>query len=220
MSTPVRDRSGRGLPPKAERRALGKAAARKRAAQRRRRELLNRIMQIAGPIVAIAAIIGVVWFFAGGGDDNPTPQASASADAGAVPTPEPTPAWTLPEGLDPQLATRPEVSAGEGTLTELGVTTLVAGTGAPVEAGQTLTVHYVGVYYATGEEFDASWDGGAPVDFPIGVGSVIPGWDQGLVGVPVGSRVQLDIPFALAYEGDPSRPQGDLRFVVDILAAS
>ena len=221
MGSPVKDRSGKGLPPKAERRALGKAAARKRAVARRRRELLNRMLQIVGPIVAVGLIIGVVWLFGrntGSGPDTATPQAGTTATV--APEPEPEPTWTLPAGLDPQLGTRPEVTAGEGTLSELKVTTLVAGTGAPVEAGQTLTVNYVGAYYATAEEFDASWDTGAPASFAIGVGSVIQGWDQGLVGVPIGSRVQLDIPAALAYEGVPDRPQGDLRFVVDVLDAS
>lgn len=224
MSTPTRNRSGRGLPPKAERRALGKAAARKRAAARRRREVLNRVMQIGGPVVAIAAIIGVVWLFAGGGDDSPTatPSASAnaSADAGAPPQPEPTSTWTLPAGLDPQLATRPAVTGGEGTLSELKVTTLVPGTGAPVQTGQTVTVNYVGVSYATGEEFDASWNRGEPFEFQIDAGGVIPGWDQGLLGVSVGSRVQLDIPVTLAYNNQPGYPEGDLRFVVDVLSAS
>jgi peptidylprolyl isomerase len=220
MGSPVKDRSGRGLPPKAERRALGKAAARKRAEARRRREVINRILQIVGPVVAVALIIGVVWLFGRGtgpNTDTATPGASTSP---SEEIPQPEPAWTLPAGLDPQLGIRPEVTAGEGTLSELKVTTLVEGTGAPIEAGQTLTVNYVGAYYATGEVFEASWDGGTPPSFPIGVGSVIPGWDQGLVGVPIGSRVQLDIPAALAYEGVPDRPQGDLRFVVDLLDAS
>jgi peptidylprolyl isomerase len=218
MGTPVRDRSGRDMPSKAERRALGKAAARKRAAQRRRRELLNRVAQIAGPVVAIAAIIGLVWFFAGGEDPaTTTPQASTTSTAPAAPTPTP---WTLPEGLDPQLGTRPEVGAGDGTpLTELKVTTLIAGTGEPLQNGQTVTVNYVGVSYATGEEFDASWNRGQPFEFQLG-GGVIDGWNQGLVGVPVGSRVQLDIPVTLAYNNQPGYPEGDLRFVVDVLSAS
>lgn len=214
-----KDRSGRGLPPKAERRALGKAAARKRAAQRRRREVLNRILQIAGPVVAIAVIIGAVWFFAGGDDaDTATPGASGSPEASAPTAPEPEPTWTLPVGLDPALGTKPVVTAGEGTVEELEVTTLVAGTGAPLELGQTATVNYVGVLHATGEEFDASW-GGQPFQFQLG-GNVIQGWNQGLVGVPVGSRVQLDIPVTLAYNNEPGYPEGDLRFVVDVLDAS
>jgi peptidylprolyl isomerase len=113
------------------------------------------------------------------------------------------------------------VKAGTGKLDKLVVKPLVTGTGPAVAAGQTLTVNYVGVLYANGQEFDASWKTGQPAQFPIGVGQVIKGWDQGLVGVPVGSRVQLDIPAALAY-GDPAPagyPEGALRFVVDVLAA-
>ena len=109
-------------------------------------------------------------------------------------------------------------------MTELKVTTLVEGAGAAAATGQSLTVNYVGVSYKTGTQFDASWDGQnpKPYTFELGAGGVIPGWDQGLVGVKVGSRVQLDIPSALAYGDNPSdgRPAGPLRFVVDVLSAT
>ncbi|MBX6752229.1 MAG: FKBP-type peptidyl-prolyl cis-trans isomerase [Micromonosporaceae bacterium] len=200
MGTPVKDRSGRGLPSKAERWALGKAAARKRAAAWRRRELLNRVMRVAGPVLVVGVIIGVVWLFSGGGT-TPTPTSGA-------------PTW-LPAGLDPQLATKPEVTAGEGTVSELKVTTLIEGAGAPLEAGQTVSVNYVVVYYDTGTELDSSWKRNQPYEFTLGAGDVIQGWDQGLVGVPVGSRVQLDVPSDLAYRDGQA-----LRFVVDILSAS
>ncbi len=104
-------------------------------------------------------------------------------------------------------------------MTALGVTTLITGSGAPTANGQTITVNYVGVSLATGEEFDASWKHNDTFDFTLGQGGVIQGWDQGLVGIPVGSRVQLDIPAALAYPNGGG-PEGDLRFVVDILSAS
>ncbi|MBT8226315.1 MAG: peptidylprolyl isomerase, partial [Dactylosporangium sp.] len=120
------------------------------------------------------------------------------------------------------LQTRPTVAAGAGTLTELRVTTLVEGDGPATAAGQTIAVQYVGASYTTGEEFDASWSRGQPFSFALGQGQVIQGWDQGLVGVKVGSRVQLDIPSAMAY-GDESTggaPTGPLRFVVDVLSAS
>jgi FKBP-type peptidyl-prolyl cis-trans isomerases 1 len=98
------------------------------------------------------------------------------------------------------------------------VVTLVQGDGPAVKSGQTITVNYVGVSNTTGEEFDSSWKRGEPASFPIGTGGVIKGWDQGLVGVKVGSRVQLDIPSNLAY-GDNGQVPGPLRFVVDILGA-
>jgi peptidylprolyl isomerase len=129
--------------------------------------------------------------------------------------------WSaMPEPSAGLPATRPSVGAGTGPLTELRVTTLVEGTGEPVRVGQTITCHYVGVFYATGEEFDSSWSRGQPASFEIGTGQVIAGWDQGLVGVRVGSRVQLDIPADLAYgDAGNGRPAGPLRFVVDVLSA-
>jgi peptidylprolyl isomerase len=101
------------------------------------------------------------------------------------------------------------------------VTPLIKGTGPATRNGQQLTVNYVGVSYRTGEEFDASWNRSQTFDFELGAGGVIKGWDQGLVGVTVGSRVQLDIPSNLAYGDDAGdRPSGPLRFVVDVLAAT
>jgi len=83
-------------------------------------------------------------------------------------------------------------------------------------------VNYVGVSFKDGTEFDSSWKNSQALTTQIGVGSVIQGWDKGLVGVKVGSRVQLDIPSAQAYGDNPTggRPGGALRFVVDVLAAS
>ncbi len=107
---------------------------------------------------------------------------------------------------------------------ELVAQVLIEGEGAEVEAGQTLTVHYTGVLWDGGEQFDSSWDSGSPASFPIGTGSVIPGWDKGLVGQKVGSQVLLVIPPADGY-GDSGAPGGSipggatLVFVVDILAA-
>lgn len=107
---------------------------------------------------------------------------------------------------------------------ELGVYPLIKGEGAKVQSGQTITVEYVGQLYPDGEVFDESWSNDEPVAFSIGVGQVIKGWDQGLVGQPVGSRVILVIPSELGYgasgSGDTIPPNADLIFVVDILQAS
>ncbi|GAA4981770.1 FKBP-type peptidyl-prolyl cis-trans isomerase [Kineococcus glutinatus] len=105
---------------------------------------------------------------------------------------------------------------------QLVVQPLITGTGAAVESGQTITVQYTGVRLEDGEQFDSSWESGQPASFPIGTGGVIAGWDQGLVGQPVGSRVLLVIPQALAYPDaseENGRPAGPLVFVVDILDA-
>jgi peptidylprolyl isomerase len=123
-----------------------------------------------------------------------------------------------PTGGNSALAAKPVVGPGTGDLTKLTVTTLVEGTGSPVKAGQNLSVNYVGVSYKTGKEFDSSWSRNQPFSFTIGTGGVIKGWDDGLIGVKVGSRVQLDIPSELAY-GDTGNPSGPLRFVVDVLSA-
>ncbi|MFK5635491.1 MULTISPECIES: FKBP-type peptidyl-prolyl cis-trans isomerase [unclassified Ornithinimicrobium] len=106
--------------------------------------------------------------------------------------------------------------------TELVVQPLVEGEGAEVKAGQTIKVHYTGVTFADGEGFDNSYDRGTPAEFPIGVGQVIPGWDEGLVGQTVGSRVLLVIPAELAYGTDAEAHElggQTLVFVVDILGA-
>ncbi|MFG2053949.1 FKBP-type peptidyl-prolyl cis-trans isomerase [Micromonospora sp. NPDC048930] len=216
MSERVQNRSaGQGPGTKAERRLAAQLAAKKAAEARRRRQSM---LGAAVGVLAVAALIGgIVWL---NSDDDKKPAASASPSASSIV--EPTAAApALPEGADPALATRPKVEAGKGELKKLTVTTLIKGKGPAVKKGQQITTNYVGVFYKDGKEFDASWNNGSPATFAIGVGQVIPGWDQGLVGVPVGSRVQLDIPAELAYGNDASggRPAGPLRFVVDVLAA-
>jgi peptidylprolyl isomerase len=84
-------------------------------------------------------------------------------------------------------------------------------------------VHYVGVAYSTGEEFDASWNSGDPLEFRLGTGQVIAGWDQGVAGMKVGGRRQLIIPPDLAYgdrgAGPLIAPGETLIFVCDLVSA-
>ncbi|MDQ2757134.1 MAG: FKBP-type peptidyl-prolyl cis-trans isomerase [Actinomycetota bacterium] len=104
----------------------------------------------------------------------------------------------------------------------LVVQPLVQGTGATVTSGQSVTVHYTGVTYSTGEVFDSSWTKGSPFTFTIGGGQVIPGWDKGLIGQKVGSRVLLVIPPAAGYgaKAQGSIPANStLVFAIDILDA-
>lgn len=107
---------------------------------------------------------------------------------------------------------------------ELVVAPVIVGDGPKIENGQTITVHYLGQLYPDGEIFDQSWTGGEPFDFQLGAGGVIQGWDKGLVGQTVGSRVILAIPPEQAYgeAGSPPTIPADaaLLFAVDILAAS
>jgi peptidylprolyl isomerase len=118
---------------------------------------------------------------------------------------------------------RPEVDPPEGDIPfELGIDDLVVGDGAEATAGKKVTVHYVGVAFRTGEEFDASWNRGRPFEFRVGKGQVIPGWDQGVAGMRVGGRRRLTIPSALAYgargAGGVIAPHEPLVFVVDLLS--
>ena len=100
---------------------------------------------------------------------------------------------------------------------------LIKGAGPAVTAGQTITVHYTGVKW-DGKQFDSSWDRAQPLDTPIGTGSVIPGWDEGLLGQTVGSQVLLVVPPDKGY-GTSGSSDGKIKgtdtlvFVVDILDA-
>ncbi|MBO0895504.1 MULTISPECIES: FKBP-type peptidyl-prolyl cis-trans isomerase [Arthrobacter] len=105
--------------------------------------------------------------------------------------------------------------------TDLLIEDIVVGDGREAKAGDTVSTHYVGVAFSTGEEFDASWNRGTPLDFKVGVGQVIQGWDQGLLGMKVGGRRRLEIPASMAYgdrgAGSAVAPGESLIFVVDLL---
>jgi peptidylprolyl isomerase len=118
--------------------------------------------------------------------------------------------------------TKPVVEFPSGELTgQLQIRDLVEGDGAVAQAGQQAVVHYVGVAYSTGEEFDASYNRGAPFTFPLGGGRVISGWDEGVQGMRVGGRRELVIPPHLGYgdrgAGGVIGPGETLIFVVDLL---
>ena len=117
---------------------------------------------------------------------------------------------------------KPEVDfPGGEPPTELEISDIWEGDGAVAKAGDTVQVHYVGVAYSTGEEFDASWSRGAPLEFRLGAGRVIAGWDQGLQGMRVGGRRQLIIPPGLAYgdggAGGVIPPGATLVFDVELV---
>jgi peptidylprolyl isomerase len=119
---------------------------------------------------------------------------------------------------------KPEVDFPEGEPpVDLEVTDIWEGDGKEAAAGDTVQVHYVGVSYRTGEEFDASWDRGEPLSFRLGAGQVIAGWDRGVQGMKVGGRRQLVIPPGLAYgnrgAGNVIAPGETLIFVCDLVSA-
>ena len=118
---------------------------------------------------------------------------------------------------------RPQIEPPSGDVPfELGIEDLVVGDGDEATAGKKVSVHYVGVSFATGAEFDASWNRGQPFEFKLGKGQVIPGWDAGVQGMRVGGRRKLTIPSALAYgargAGGVIKPHEPLVFVVDLLS--
>ncbi|MFC4006405.1 FKBP-type peptidyl-prolyl cis-trans isomerase [Nonomuraea purpurea] len=118
---------------------------------------------------------------------------------------------------------KPEIDFPGGTPPkDLEITDMVVGEGSEAKPGQNVQVHYVGVAFSTGEEFDASWNHGKPFEFPLGGGRVIAGWDQGVAGMKVGGRRKLVIPPHLGYgsrgAGARIKPNETLIFVVDLLA--
>jgi len=115
--------------------------------------------------------------------------------------------------------TKPDVEFYEGPEpTELVIIDLIEGTGDEAQPGATVDVHYLGVDFESGEEFDSSWSRGQSINFPLG--SLIAGWQQGIPGMKVGGRRQLICPPALAYgaAGGGHRLSGrTLTFVIDLL---
>lgn len=117
---------------------------------------------------------------------------------------------------------KPEIDFPEGNPpSDLEIVDIVEGDGPEAKAGQSVQVHYVGVSFSSGEEFDSSWNRGTPFEFPLGGGRVIAGWDQGVAGMKVGGRRKLVIPPHLGYgnrgAGRAIKPGETLIFVVDLL---
>ena len=122
----------------------------------------------------------------------------------------------------PETPEKPEIDfPGGEPPADLEITDLVVGAGEEAVAGSTPVVHYVGVAFSTGEEFDASYNRGDPLEFRLGAGMVIAGWDQGVQGMRVGGRRRLVIPPHLAYgdrgAGGAIAPGETLIFVVDLV---
>jgi len=126
------------------------------------------------------------------------------------------------DGLMTDLNAKPELDFPEGPAPEqLDIVDIVVGDGAEAAPGATVDVHYLGVEYDTGEEFDSSWNRGQSINFPLG--SLIAGWQQGIPGMKVGGRRKLTVPAHLAYgpAGSGHRLSGKtLIFVIDLLGVS
>lgn len=116
--------------------------------------------------------------------------------------------------------TRPEIDAPTGPApSELGIRDITVGDGDEAQPGATVEVHYLGVEFESGEEFDASWNRGATIEFPLR--GLIAGWQEGIPGMRVGGRRELTIPPHLAYgpAGGGHQLSGKtLIFVIDLIS--
>jgi peptidylprolyl isomerase len=169
------------------------------------------------PIVLACLLFAL--FAASCGDDGEEEASAPQETATATPEPEGT---VDPASIGKDLDKKPEIAQPAGTPpAELQKADIVKGKGKAAKKGDLVSVQYVGNSWSTGTQFDASWDrGGAPFEFPLGAGQVIPGWDQGVVGMKEGGRRLLVVPPELAY-GDQSpspdiAPNETLIFVVDL----
>ncbi len=159
-------------------------------------------------------------------DSLPPSDGSAATTAGTTPDSGSTTPGTTPGDGTTEIAPtttspdKPQVQIPDALPTELVVTVLTPGDGPAAAAGDTVIVDYIGVRSSDGVEFDNSYDRGEPFPVALGSGSVIPGWDEGLVGAQTGAQLQLDIPSDKAYGAEP---RGDiiganeaLTFVIDV----
>ena len=151
-------------------------------------------------------------------DETSTPAASKSSNSAPALTGTPVNVEVTGEaGSEPVVAITP----GD-PVTELQVTDVIVGEGDAVQAGATVTAHYVGYGAATGQMFDSSWVRGEPATFPLP--NVILGWQEGLVGMQAGGRRLLVIPAELGYGNNPPPGSGieageTLIFVVDLVSS-
>jgi peptidylprolyl isomerase len=175
-------------------------------------------------VLSFIAVVAVLGMAACGDDDDSSGDSGGSADAT---TQQDTGTETNPSPADAEAALKdtskkPVIPKPTGAPPRKLVTEdIVRGKGAGAKKGDTVVVHYVGMNFSNGQEFDASWDTGSPFPVQLGAGMVIKGWDQGLVGIKKGGRRKLTIPPELGYgaQGYPPDipPNETLVFVVDAI---
>ena len=169
-------------------------------------------------VLILIAVVAVLGAAACGDDDGSSGDSSSSGDQSGETT-ETTP----PEEALKDTTTKPVIPKPTGSPPRKLVTEdIVKGKGPGAKPGDTVTVNYVGMNFSNGVEFDSSWDSGAPFPVQLGAGSVIAGWDKGLVGVKKGGRRKLTIPPEMGYgpEGYPPDipPNETLVFVIDVVS--
>lgn len=161
------------------------------------------------PLLALT-LVSLMLVACGGGDANPAGTEPAHANEVSVVPTDP-----ADESSEPEVVLPTEIP------TELMITDITVGKGDEAAEGDTVFVYYVGVLSSDGTRFDGNFDG-EPFAVTLGQGAVIQGWDEGLLGMKVGGRRQLDIPADLAYgsagSGEAIPPDSAISFVVDMLA--
>jgi peptidylprolyl isomerase len=168
-----------------------------------------RAVRGASLIVLLSAMLAIAGCGGGGSSGSSTESTESSSSTSA-------------ESPSGSKKTKPKVTVPTGAPPKkLVVKDIEKGSGPTAEAGDEVTVQYVGVNYKNGKEFDSSWSRNEPFPFQLGAGQVIPGWDQGVEGMKVGGRRELIIPPGLAYGATPPTPaiapNETLVFVIDLL---
>jgi peptidylprolyl isomerase len=160
----------------------------------------SRAIALAAFGVVLAVVVIVVLIGQGGGDEGGGTGGATASD---------------------NIGEKPEVEVPDAPATELITEDIVEGDGPEAKSGDEVEVEYVGVAQSTGAEFDSSWERDEPFSFPLGGGQVIPGWDEGIVGMKEGGRRLLVIPGEQAYgeTGQPPDigPNETLVFAVDLI---
>ncbi len=194
-----------------------------------RRRTIRRAVIVG--VIAVAIIVSAALLFSGNSSPTPTTSTTLRASTTTAPTTT-TPASTTtvaPQSFAPVASPSPAGSFGKAPTvvvpagnppTAMQVSDLIHGTGAVAKVGSKLTVQYVLATYSSRKVVQSSWTR-QPFSFTLGVGQVIPGWDEGMVGMRVGGRREMIIPPALGYKSVAAGPgiaaNDTLVFVVDLL---
>jgi peptidylprolyl isomerase len=169
--------------------------------------------------LTLALLLGAGVAACGSGDSSDSETAATSTPT-ETPTAAPANVDAIVAGVGKNTKKKPKIVTPQGDPpTQLVIKDIVKGTGPKAKPGDTLTMQYVGNSWSTGEQFDASWDRGQAFPFQLGAGMVIPGWDQGMVGMRKGGRRLLIIPPDMGYGPQGSGPIGPnetLVFAVDL----
>jgi len=182
---------------------------------------MARLLRLMLSLIVVVAVLAIT---ACGDDDDSSGGGSGGDEAAQQDTgteTEPSPA-DAHEALK-DTSTKPVIPKPTGSPPrKLVKEDIVKGRGPGAKPGDTVVVNYVGMNFSNGQEFDASWDAGAPFPVQLGTGGVIAGWEKGLIGIKEGGRRKLVIPPELGYGAQgfpPSIPPNEtLVFVIDAVS--